>query len=163
MRIGHGYDVHRFKTGGRLVLGGVTIPYEKGLEAHSDGDVLIHAICDALLGAAALGDIGKHFPNTSEELKGIDSRVLLRRVAGLLHEQGFAVANVDATIVAEAPKIGPFVAEMRARLAADLGLVPDCVNVKATTTEGMGFTGEGRGVAAYAVALLSDQPPPNNG
>ncbi|MGH8569600.1 MAG: 2-C-methyl-D-erythritol 2,4-cyclodiphosphate synthase [Gammaproteobacteria bacterium] len=155
MRIGHGYDVHRFKTGGRLVLGGVTIPYEKGLEAHSDGDVLIHAICDALLGAAALGDIGKHFPNTSEELKGIDSRVLLRRVAGLLHERGFEVANVDATVVAEAPKIAPFVAEMRVRLAADLGLDPDCINVKATTTEGMGFTGEGQGMAAYAVVLLS--------
>ncbi len=163
MRIGHGYDVHRFKTGGRLVLGGVTIPYEKGLEAHSDGDVLIHAICDALLGAAALGDIGKHFPNTSEELKGVDSRVLLRRVAGLLQERGFGVANVDATVVTETPKIAPFVAEMRARLAADLGLVPDCVNVKATTTEGLGFTGEGQGVAAYAVALLSDQPPSNYG
>lgn len=155
MRIGHGYDAHRFKTGGRLVLGGVTIPYEKGLEAHSDGDVLIHAICDALLGAAGLGDIGKHFPNTSEELKGVDSRVLLRQVASLLHERGFGVANLDATIVAEAPKIAPFVAEMRVRLAADLGLDPDCINVKATTTEGMGFTGEGQGMAAYAVVLLS--------
>ncbi|MGH6634656.1 MAG: 2-C-methyl-D-erythritol 2,4-cyclodiphosphate synthase [Gammaproteobacteria bacterium] len=155
MRIGHGYDAHRFKTGSRLVLGGVSIPYEKGLEAHSDGDVLIHAICDALLGAAGLGDIGKHFPNTSEELKGVDSRVLLRRVVGLLHERGFGVANVDATIVAEKPQIVPFVAEMRARLAADLGLDPDCINVKATTTEGMGFTGKGQGMAAYAVALLN--------
>jgi len=155
MRIGHGYDAHRFKAGGRLVLGGVTIPHDKGLEAHSDGDVLIHAICDALLGAAALGDIGKHFPNASEELKGINSRVLLRRVADLLHERGFEVANVDATVVAETPRIAPFVAEMRVRLAADLGLDPDCINVKATTTEGMGFTGEGQGMAAYAVALLS--------
>lgn len=155
MRIGHGYDAHRFKTGGRLVLGGVSIPYEKGLEAHSDGDVLIHAICDALLGAAGLGDIGKHFPNTSEELKGVDSRVLLRRVVGLLHEGGFGVANVDATIVAEKPQIAPFVAEMRARLAADLGLDPGCINVKATTTEGLGFTGKGQGMAAYAVALLN--------
>ncbi|MGH8614244.1 MAG: 2-C-methyl-D-erythritol 2,4-cyclodiphosphate synthase [Gammaproteobacteria bacterium] len=163
MRIGHGYDAHRFKAGGRLVLGGVTIPHEKGLEAHSDGDVLIHAICDALLGAAALGDIGKHFPNTSEELKGIDSRVLLRRVAGLLHERGFEVANVDATVVAEAPKIAPFVAQMRVRLAADLGLDLDCINVKATTTEGMGFTGEGQGMAAYAVALLSAYTPSNYG
>ncbi|MGH8580002.1 MAG: 2-C-methyl-D-erythritol 2,4-cyclodiphosphate synthase [Gammaproteobacteria bacterium] len=156
MRVGHGYDAHRFKTvGGRLVLGGVTIPYEKGLEAHSDGDVLIHAICDALLGAAGLGDIGKHFPNTSEELKGVDSRVLLRRVAGLLDERGLGVANIDATIVAEAPKIAPFVAGMRVRLAADLGLDPGCINIKATTTEGMGFTGEGQGMAAYAVALLN--------
>jgi 2-C-methyl-D-erythritol 2,4-cyclodiphosphate synthase len=155
MRIGHGYDAHRFKASRRLVLGGVTIPHHQGLEAHSDGDVLIHAICDALLGAAALGDIGRHFPNTDPSLKGIDSRALLRRVTELVHEEGFEVANVDATLVAEAPKLAPFVAEMRARLGADLGIDPSRVNVKATTTEGMGFTGEGQGMAAYAVVLLT--------
>jgi 2-C-methyl-D-erythritol 2,4-cyclodiphosphate synthase len=158
MRIGHGYDAHRFADGVPLVIGGVAIPHPRGLAAHSDGDVLLHALCDALLGAAGLGDIGRHFPDSREEYRGIDSRVLLRRVADLLAGEGLRVANVDATVIAEAPRLAPHIPAMRACIAADLGLEPDRVNVKATTTERMGFAGRGEGVAAHAVALLEPAP-----
>ena len=154
MRIGHGYDAHRFGPGRPLVLGGVTIAHPQGLIAHSDGDVIVHALCDALLGAAALGDIGRHFPDSSAELAGIDSRILLRRVASLLREEGLAVCNVDITVVAQVPRIAPHVAAMRGHLAADLTVEVSRVNLKATTTEGMGFTGRAEGIAAHAVALL---------
>lgn len=154
IRIGHGYDAHRFAAGARLVLGGVTIEFDRGLAAHSDGDVLIHALCDALLGASGLGDIGRHFPDSNPELAGIDSRVLLRRVAALLDERGFEAANVDVTVVAQAPRLAPHLGAMRANLASDLGIEPAAVNVKATTTEGMGFAGRGEGIAAHAVALI---------
>ena len=153
-RIGHGYDAHRFAPGTKLVLGGVAVEFDRGLAAHSDGDVLIHALCDALLGAAGLGDIGRHFPDTSPELAGIDSRILLRRVGALLDERGFGVVNADVTVIAQAPRLGPHLARMRARLASDLGIEPERVNVKATTTEGMGFTGRGEGIAAHAVVLI---------
>jgi len=156
MRIGQGYDAHRFQAGDSVVLGGVTIPFDLGLAAHSDGDVLLHAICDALLGAAALGDIGRHFPDTSAEFKGVDSRSLQREVAHLVTKAGYRVVNVDATLIAERPKIAPYVETMRGNIAADLGLSIDCVNVKGTTTEKMGFTGRGEGIAATAVVLLSD-------
>ena len=159
MRIGHGYDAHRFITGRPLILGGVNLPHTHGLEAHSDGDVLIHALCDALLGAAALGDIGKHFPDSSAEFKNIDSRVLLRRVVAALKQKNFAIGNVDITVVAQKPKLAPYIAEMRAYLAADLDVAVDRVNIKATTTEGMGFTGRGEGLAAHAVALLNESAP----
>lgn len=155
MRIGHGYDAHRFQDGTRLVLGGVTIPHEQGLAAHSDGDVLIHALCDALLGAAGLGDIGQHFPDTRAEYQGIDSRVLLRKVVAMVHERGWTVGNVDVTVVAQMPKLAPFLGNMRELLADDLALSASCVNIKATTTERMGFTGRGEGIATHAVALLS--------
>ena len=154
MRIGHGYDAHRFASGRPLVLGGVTIPYDQGLLAHSDGDVAVHALCDALLGAAALGDIGRHFPDTSKEYANIDSRILLRKVVALVHDKNLNVGNVDVTIVAQRPKLAPHIDEMRKLLAADLKAEEDRVNIKATTTEGMGFTGRGEGIAAYAVALL---------
>ncbi|MCP5144668.1 MAG: 2-C-methyl-D-erythritol 2,4-cyclodiphosphate synthase [Gammaproteobacteria bacterium] len=154
MRIGHGYDAHRFNDGDHIVIGGVTIPHERGLAAHSDGDVLLHAICDALLGAAALGDIGRHFPDSDPAYKGVDSRSLLRHVIALLASEGFVVGNIDATIVAERPKFAPHIAEMRAHIAADCGVAPDNVNVKATTTEGMGFAGRREGIAAHAVALI---------
>ena len=154
MRIGQGYDAHRFKEGRPLVLGGVNIPHPRGLAAHSDGDVLIHAVCDALLGAAALGDIGRHFPDSNPEYAGIDSRVLLRRVISLIRDKHMAVGNLDATVVAQAPKLAPHIDTMRANLAADLGVDTGQVNVKATTTEGMGFAGRGEGIAAYAVVLL---------
>ena len=154
IRIGHGYDAHRFASGATLVLGGVAIEFERGLAAHSDGDVLIHALCDALLGAAGLGDIGHHFPDSSPEFAGIDSRILLRRVVALLDGRGLGVVNADMTIIAQAPRLSPYLGEMRARLAADLGVDPGRVNVKATTTEGMGFTGRGEGIAAHAVALV---------
>ncbi len=154
MRIGQGFDAHAFKEGGRLVLGGVEIPHDKGLAAHSDGDVALHALCDALLGAAALGDIGHHFPDKDPQFKGIDSRILLRRVAGLLREAGFTVGNVDVTIVAQAPRLAPYIELMRAHIAEDLGLAAGAVSVKATTTEHMGFTGRGEGVAAFAIALI---------
>lgn len=154
MRIGHGYDAHRFATGRPLVLGGVTVPHSHGLEAHSDGDVVIHALCDALLGAAALGDIGKHFPDSSAEFKNIDSRILLRRVIAALREKNLTVGNVDVTIVAQQPKLAPHIAQMRLCLAQDLGVNEDRVNVKATTTEGMGFAGRLEGIACHAVALL---------
>ncbi len=156
MRIGHGYDAHRFAQGRPLVLGGVQIPHDHGLAAHSDGDVLVHALCDALLGAAGLGDIGRHFPDSSAEFAGIDSRILLRRVVARLQEAAMRVANVDVTVVAQAPKLAPHIDGMRTELAADLQLDPSRVNIKATTTEGMGFAGRGEGIAAYAVALVED-------
>ena len=136
------------------MLGGVAVEFDRGLAAHSDGDVLVHALCDALLGAAGLGDVGRHFPDTSPELAGIDSRILLRRVVALLDERGFGVVNADVTVIAQAPRLGPHLGKMRARLASDLGVEPERVNVKATTTEGMGFTGRGEGIAAHAVALI---------
>jgi len=154
MRIGHGYDVHAFKEGCRLVLGGVEIAHPKGLAAHSDGDVLIHALCDALLGAAALGDIGRHFPDNDPTYAGIDSRVLLRRVVALIMERGLRVGNVDVTVVAQAPRLGPHIEAMRVNLATDLQVDVDRVNVKATTTERLGFAGREEGIAAHAVALL---------
>ena len=154
MRIGHGFDVHKFGPGDHVVLGGVTLPYEQGLLAHSDGDVLIHALCDALLGAAGLGDIGKHFPDTDPEFEGADSRNLLRHVMALLQDQGWGVSNIDSTLVAQAPKMAPHIPAMRANLAADLGVDISAVNVKATTTEKLGFTGRKEGIAAHAVVLL---------
>lgn len=153
-RIGHGYDVHALGDGLRLVLGGVEIPHTKGCIAHSDGDVLIHAICDALLGAVAEGDIGKHFPDTSDEFKGIDSRLLLQRVVGLLSEKGYAIGNIDSTIAMQRPKLRPYIDAMRAEIAKAAGIDTDCVSVKATTTERLGFEGEERGVSATAVALV---------
>jgi 2-C-methyl-D-erythritol 2,4-cyclodiphosphate synthase len=156
MRIGHGFDAHALVAGRKLVIGGVVVPYEKGLAGHSDADVLIHAVCDALLGAAGLGDIGGHFPDSDARYKDIDSRRLLREVARLLKERGLRAANVDATIIAQAPKMAPHIPTMRANLAADLGIAPDAVNVKAKTTEKLGFVGRGEGIAAEAVALLSD-------
>jgi 2-C-methyl-D-erythritol 2,4-cyclodiphosphate synthase len=156
MRIGQGYDAHRFAPGRRLVLGGVEIPHGQGLLAHSDGDVLIHALCDALLGAAGLGDIGRHFPDSDSAYRGIDSRVLLRRVVTALEAEGLRVGNVDGTVVAQQPRLAPHIPVMRALLAQDLGVAEGRVNVKATTTEGMGFAGRGEGIAAYAVALLEE-------
>ena len=153
-RIGHGYDVHALGEGLRLVIGGVEIPHEKGCIAHSDGDVLIHALCDALLGALALGDIGKHFPDTSAEFKGIDSRVLLCRVTSLVHEAGYEVGNVDCTVAMQRPKLRPHIDLMRERLAESMGVGIEQVSVKATTTERLGFEGEEKGVSATAVALL---------
>ena len=154
MRIGHGYDVHRFGEGDFITLGGVRIPHKFGLVAHSDGDVLLHALSDALLGAVALGDIGKHFPDTDPTFKGADSRALLRHVMGLVWGKGYAVGNVDATIIAQAPKMAPHIQSMRERIAEDLGIELDQVNVKATTTEKLGFTGREEGIAVHAVALL---------
>lgn len=154
MRIGHGYDVHRFGEGDFITLGGVRIPHKFGLVAHSDGDVLLHALSDALLGALALGDIGKHFPDTDPTFKGADSRVLLRHVMSLVRGKGHAVGNVDATIIAQAPKMAPHVQNMRQCIAEDLGVELDQVNVKATTTEKLGFTGREEGIAVHAVALL---------
>ncbi len=154
MRIGHGYDVHRFGVGNEIVLGGVHIPHHRGLEAHSDGDVLIHAICDALLGAIGQGDIGRHFPDTDPANAGIDSRLLLRRVAALVDEAGWELANLDATLVAQAPRMAPHIDAMRVNLAADLAAEPGRVNVKATTTEKLGFAGREEGIAAHAVVLL---------
>lgn len=154
MRVGHGYDVHRLVAGRRCIIGGVDIPHEKGLDGHSDADVLLHAICDALLGAAALGDIGKHFPDTDPHFKGADSRALLRHVADLLRSKGYVVGNVDATVIAQAPKLAPHIAIMCANIAADIDIPFDCINVKATTTERLGFTGRGEGIAAEAVCLI---------
>ena len=154
MRIGQGFDVHQLVTGRKLIIGGVDIPYDKGLLGHSDADVLLHAICDALLGAAALGDIGKHFADTDAEYEDIDSRILLRDVARKIKEAGFRVGNVDATIIAQAPKMAPHIPLMTAHIAADLGIAVNAVNVKATTTEQLGYTGRGEGIAAQAVALL---------
>jgi 2-C-methyl-D-erythritol 2,4-cyclodiphosphate synthase len=154
MRIGHGYDVHQLVTGRKLIIGGVEIAHDKGLLGHSDADVLLHAICDALLGAAALGDIGKHFADTDAKFKNIDSRILLREVARLLNNAGFRVGNVDATIIAQAPKMAPHIARMVENIATDLGVPMNAVNVKATTTEKLGFEGRGEGIAAEAVALL---------
>lgn len=157
LRIGQGYDAHKFKDGDRIVIGGVTIPHGKGMAAHSDGDVALHALCDALLGAAALGDIGKHFPDTDAAYQGIDSRILLRHVVGKIAELGYRAVNVDVTIVAQAPKMAPHIPTMRQRIAEDLGIGVDAVNVKATTTEGMGFEGRGEGISSHAVALLQKQ------
>ncbi|ERS87685.1 2-C-methyl-D-erythritol 2,4-cyclodiphosphate synthase [Halomonas sp. PBN3] len=154
MRIGHGFDVHRFGEGDHLMIGGVAVPFERGFIAHSDGDVLLHAISDALLGACALGDIGRHFPDTDPAWKGADSRDLLRRVVALVREAGYRVGNLDATLMAQAPKMAPHVGAMAANIADDLGLARGAVNVKATTTERLGFTGRGEGIAAEAVALL---------
>jgi 2-C-methyl-D-erythritol 2,4-cyclodiphosphate synthase len=154
MRIGQGFDAHTLVAGRKLIIGGVEIPHEKGLAGHSDADVLIHAVCDALLGAAGLGDIGTHYPDTDARYKGIDSRKLLREVAQQLRQKKLRVANVDATIIAQAPKMAPHIAVMRANLASDLGVAPDAVNVKAKTTEKLGFIGRGEGIAAEAVALL---------
>lgn len=158
MRIGQGFDVHRLVAGRKLVVGGVEIAHDKGLLGHSDADVLLHAICDALLGAAALGDIGRHFPDSDPKYKGIDSRELLRHVARLLADRKLAVENVDATIVAQAPRMAPHIAKMVANIASDLGIDPGRVNVKATTTEELGFTGRGEGIAAQAVCLLDVIP-----
>ena len=153
-RIGHGYDVHALGEGLRLVIGGVEIPHDKGCIAHSDGDVLIHALCDALLGALALGDIGKHFPDTSAEFKGIDSRILLSKVTALLHNKGYEIGNVDCTVAMQRPKLRPHIDLMRERLAESMGIAVEQVSVKATTTERLGFEGEEKGVSATAVALL---------
>lgn len=153
-RIGYGYDVHALDEGLRLVLGGVEIPHTKGCVAHSDGDVLIHAVCDAMLGAAALGDIGKHFPDTSVEFKGIDSRVLLARVVRLLAEKGYSIGNIDSTIAMQRPKLRPYIDAMREEIARVVGIDVDCVSVKATTTERLGFEGEERGVSATAAVLI---------
>ena len=154
LRVGHGYDVHRLTEGRALILGGVTVPFDRGLLGHSDADVLTHAVMDALLGAAALGDIGKLFPDSDAAYAGADSIALLERVTALLREHGWQVGNVDATVVAQAPKLAPYVPEMRRRLAEAMGLDMDCVSVKATTEERLGFTGSGEGMAAHAVALI---------
>ena len=154
IRIGHGYDVHKFTEGRDLIIGGVTIPHTQGLEAHSDGDVLIHALCDALLGAAGLWDIGHHFPDTEEAFKNIDSRLLLKRVISDLSDRGWRVNNVDTTVVAQEPKLAPFIPDMRKLLAEDLAVEYDAINVKATTTENLGFAGRKEGIAAHAVVLL---------
>ncbi|MCW8919143.1 MAG: 2-C-methyl-D-erythritol 2,4-cyclodiphosphate synthase [Gammaproteobacteria bacterium] len=154
MRIGHGYDVHAFTAGDHIVLGGVTIPHSHAFAAHSDGDVLIHALCDALLGAVALGDIGRHFPDTAAEYQGIDSRILLRQVVGLVKEKGYRLGNADMTIIAQAPRMALHIEDMRANLAADLQADSAQVNVKATTTERLGFAGREEGIAAHAVVLL---------
>ena len=157
MRIGHGYDVHKLVEGRKLILGGVEISYEKGLLGHSDADVLTHAVMDALLGAAGLGDIGKHFPDTDPAYAGADSLKLLEHVVGLIAGRGWSVGNVDATILAQRPKLAPHIPQMRENLAARMGVSPDQVNVKATTEEGLGFTGSGAGMAAHAVCLLTQK------
>ena len=154
VRVGFGYDAHRLVVGRDLILGGVNIPYDLGLQGHSDADVLIHASCDALLGAAGLGDLGSHFPDTDPELEGLSSVVILKRVASMVRDGGFALQNLDTTVVAEAPKLAPYIEAMIARIADSLEVHPRQVSVKATTTEGMGFTGRGEGIAAYAVAAL---------
>lgn len=153
-RVGNGFDVHALVEGRALIVGGVKIPYERGLLGHSDADVLLHAICDAILGALAEGDIGRHFPDTDPRWKGVDSRVLLRRVVALARERGWRIGNLDTTLVAQAPKIAPYVATMRANIAADAGCAVDAIGVKATTTERLGFTGRGEGMAAWATVLL---------
>ena len=154
IRIGHGFDVHAFGAGDHIVLGGVSIPYQRGLQAHSDGDVLLHAVCDALLGAAGLGDIGRHFPDSSAEFKDIDSRILLRRALALLRQQHYSVSNLDTTLIAQAPRLAPHIPVMVQHLAADLEIAPEQVNVKATTTERLGYIGRGEGIAAHAVVLI---------
>ena len=154
MRIGKGYDVHRLVEGRKLILGGVDIPYEKGLLGHSDADVLVHAVMDSLLGAAALGDIGKHFPDTDEKYKGISSLELLKHVSLLLESKGYSIINIDATIIAQKPKMAPHILKMRENMASVLGIDVDLINVKATTEEGLGFTGEGLGIASDAICLI---------
>lgn len=153
-RIGYGYDVHRLEENCTLILGGVEIPFEKGLAGHSDADVLLHAVADALLGACALGDIGQHFPDTSDKYKKIDSRILLREVANRIKEKSYKTVNVDATIVAERPKLAPHIPEMRNRIAKDLSIDVKCVSIKATTSEGLGFEGQGEGISASAIVLV---------
>jgi 2-C-methyl-D-erythritol 2,4-cyclodiphosphate synthase len=155
MRIGHGYDVHAFGDGEQVILGGVAIPHSRGLVAHSDGDVLIHALCDALLGAAGLGDIGRHFPDTDSAYQNIDSRLLLRQVVALLANKGWALSNGDITIVAQAPKMAPHIPAMLVNLSADCGVESEQLNIKATTTEKLGFVGRQEGIACYAVVLIS--------
>lgn len=162
MRIGTGFDVHALVLGRKLIIGGVDIPFDRGLDGHSDADVLLHAITDALLGAAGLGDIGRHFPDTDARYKGADSRVLLREVGRMLSDRKWAIANIDATIIAQAPKMAPHAAAMVANIAADLGLPVSAVNIKAKTTERLGFTGRGEGIAAEAVALLHVYMPPQH-
>lgn len=157
MRIGSGYDVHKLVINRDLVIGGVTIPYEKGLLGHSDADVLVHAIMDALLGAAALGDIGKHFPDSSEEFSGISSLILLNRVFHLLDEKGYCIINIDATIIAQKPKMSPYIMTMREKIAKEMQLTIDQINIKATTEEGLGFTGAGEGIAASAICLIENK------
>jgi 2-C-methyl-D-erythritol 2,4-cyclodiphosphate synthase len=154
MRVGHGYDVHQLVAGRDLVIGGVEIPHAKGLLGHSDADVLIHAICDACLGAAGLGDLGRHFPDTDPQYKNIDSRILLRKVRETLASRGWKIGNVDSTVVAQQPKLAPYLSQMISNIAADLELAPEQVNIKATTTEKLGFTGREEGIAAHAVVLL---------
>jgi 2-C-methyl-D-erythritol 2,4-cyclodiphosphate synthase len=158
MRVGHGYDVHRFGSGDKVVLGGVSIPHDRGIEAHSDGDVLIHAICDALLGAIGQGDIGQHFPDTDPANAGVDSRLLLRRVMQKVHQAGWVLTNMDATLVLQAPRMAPHITVMRENLAADMAVETAQVNVKATTTEKLGFAGREEGIAAHAVVLLQAAP-----
>ena len=154
LRVGQGYDVHAFCQGDHVVLGGERIPHTQGVKAHSDGDVVIHSLCDALLGAAGLGDIGMHFPDTDPRWRSADSRHFLRHVRGLLAERGYTIGNVDVTVLAEAPRLGAHRQSIRANLAADLGIEADCVNIKATTSEGLGFIGRGEGLACQAVALI---------
>ncbi len=154
LRIGHGYDVHSFMAGDHIVLGGVKIPHHQSFKAHSDGDVLIHAMCDALLGALALGDIGQHFPDSDEAYRGANSRQLLCHVIGLIQQQGYRVVNIDATIIAQAPKMAPHIEQMRHNLASDMAVAIDQVSIKATTTEKLGFTGREEGIAAHSVVLL---------
>lgn len=156
MRIGHGYDVHRLVSGRRCIIGGVDIPHEAGLDGHSDADVLTHAVMDALLGALALGDIGQHFPDTDPRYAGADSIALLRHVAALVREQGYRLGNLDATVLAQAPKLAPHIAQMRANLAEAIGCEVSRVSVKATTEEGLGFTGQKQGIAAHCVCLLEE-------
>lgn len=156
MRIGMGYDVHKLVEGRPLILGGVRIPYEKGLLGHSDADCLVHAIMDSLLGAAALGDIGRHFPDTDDSFKDADSMVLMEHVRDMLYEAGYSIGNIDATIIAQKPKMAPFVEEMRNRIAETLKIEKDRINIKATTEEGMGFTGEGLGITCQSIALLEN-------
>jgi 2-C-methyl-D-erythritol 2,4-cyclodiphosphate synthase len=155
MRIGHGYDVHRLAEGRQLIIGGVNIPYKYGLDGHSDADVLIHAIMDALLGAVGFGDIGKHFPDTDDKYKGISSLLLLKRVREILDENSYAIVNIDATIIAQAPKMSPYISDMKVNIAQALNMNPEFINIKATTTEGLGFTGRKEGIAAHAVTLVN--------
>jgi 2-C-methyl-D-erythritol 2,4-cyclodiphosphate synthase len=154
MRIGHGYDAHTFTTGRPLILGGVTVPHDRGLEAHSDGDAVIHALCDALLGAAGLGDIGTYFPDTDKQYENINSRILLKNVVESLTQKDYRIGNADITILAQAPKLLPYIDQMRKTLSQDMGITSDDINLKATTTEGMGFIGRKEGIAVYAVVIL---------
>jgi len=156
MRIGHGYDAHSFVEGRPLILGGVKIPYDRGLAAHSDGDAVIHALCDALLGAAALGDIGMYFPDTDATLENVDSRILLRRIVRLLNEKGHVPVNADITVIAQEPKLLPYIGDMRVTLSGDMRIEPDQINIKATTTERMGFVGRREGIVVHAVVLMSN-------
>ena len=157
MRIGYGYDVHKMVENRKLILGGIEVPHDKGLLGHSDADVLTHAIMDALLSSLSLGDIGKHFPDTSDEFAGIDSKILLRRTGELIREKGYAIGNIDATVAAQAPKLNPHIPSMQEAMAAVLGIDPDCVSVKATTTEKLGFEGRKEGITAYATVLITKE------